>query len=47
MDSGITYPFIKNELDQRRGRARSGAAVRRHRGRTGAGLRLTRTDGNR
>jgi len=47
MDSGITYPFIKSELDQRRTRARSGAGVRRHRGRSWSELRLTRTDGHR
>jgi hypothetical protein len=43
MDSGITFPFIRSELDQRRNRARPGTDVRRHRARTWS-RRATRTD---
>jgi hypothetical protein len=47
MDSGITYPFIQSELEQRRSQARPGTGVRRHGARSWTRRRLTRTDGTR
>ena len=46
MNSGITYPFIRSELELRREQARSGTA-RRPRTRGWSRRRFPRTDGNR
>ena len=46
MNSGITYPFIRSELELRRDQVRSGT-VRRPRTRAWARRRFARTDGNR